>query len=609
MPSRHSVKHSAINSSFHYGNAGESRYSKRDLERAGADIQRLLERASMEIDQILHRIAEAKARPEFAPEHLDNAPNEIVEHMMAPVVPFQPSLSEKISLTHASRDAWVEKDTCQTCEIVSEPSEHDELEVSSVTIRKSMNAVCKEVTESLARAETGELAVRRQSTQSRRSSSSSVSFFPPDVQSIKEQIRDAIAKPEYNVENFYHETGFFQAIARNPWFENITLLVIVINAVWTAIDLDFNSAIVIGDAHPVFQVAENTFCFFFIIESSIRFGAFKNKRDCFRDFWFVFDAALAFIFMLDTWVVTLIAMFLQSFSREVFGNAPVLRLIKLVKLNRIGRLVRVLKAMPEIMFVVKGIGVATRSVFFIMTLMTIIVYVFAISFRTLASTTVLEDTLFSSVPTSMFSLFMGGIFPEYEDTVRKICDASIIMGICFAVFMFLTTVTLMNFLIGVLVEAVCSVALTEKETMQVRLVKAYVQDILTNSGVDANGDKHLNKEEFEALLLEPRNTLTMQRLGVDVVGLVEFGEVLFAGGVELSFADFVRLVLQMRGSNATTVKDIVDLRKFVYVEIENLSEHLSNLITESNGRFEKELKAANTSRLQDNRTSKRLLVG
>mmetsp|Transcript_99284 Transcript_99284/g.171030 ORF Transcript_99284/g.171030 Transcript_99284/m.171030 type:complete len:138 (+) Transcript_99284:49-462(+) len=56
-------------------------------------------------------------------------------------------------------------------------------------------------------------------------------------------------------------------------------------------------------------------------------------------------------------------------------------------------------------------------------------------------------------------------------------------------------------------------------------------------------------------------------MGVDVVGLVDFADIIFENDIELSFADFMELVLQLRGSNNCTVKDMVDLRKFVVTEL------------------------------------------
>merc|ERR1712176_431852 len=81
------------------------------------------------------------------------------------------------------------------------------------------------------------------------------------------------------------------------------------------------------------------------------------------------------------------------------------------------------------------------------------------------------------------------------------------------------------------------------------------------------------------MLLNPQTAKAMQAMGVDVVGLVDFGEVLFQDDDELDFPDFIRLVLQLRGTNPTTVKDIVDLRKFFLQELHETEEHISTMIT------------------------------
>merc|ERR1740129_2637354 len=119
-------------------------------------------------------------------------------------------------------------------------------------------------------------------------------------------------KPTYNVADYYHETGCHQRIARNPWFETVTLSVIFANAVWIAIDMDHNTSETFLDAHPVFVVADNLFCLFFVSEWCIRFLAFRRKRDGLRDAWFVFDTVMAFMMFFETWVMTVCIMLLSS---------------------------------------------------------------------------------------------------------------------------------------------------------------------------------------------------------------------------------------------------------------------------------------------------------
>ena len=55
---------------------------------------------------------------------------------------------------------------------------------------------------------------------------------------------------------------------------------------------DSNDAATLVDAQPVFIVVENLFCVYFSVELAIRFAAFRYKRNCMKDSWFVFDSVL-----------------------------------------------------------------------------------------------------------------------------------------------------------------------------------------------------------------------------------------------------------------------------------------------------------------------------
>mmetsp|Transcript_1006 Transcript_1006/g.3600 ORF Transcript_1006/g.3600 Transcript_1006/m.3600 type:complete len:90 (-) Transcript_1006:153-422(-) len=46
---------------------------------------------------------------------------------------------------------------------------------------------------------------------------------------------------------------------------------------------------------------------------------------------------------------------------------------------------------------------------------------------------------------------------------------------------------------------------------------------------------------------------------------------IFKGVEELTFPDFMEVVLQLRGSNGATVRDVVDLRKWVAEEFRHLA--------------------------------------
>jgi hypothetical protein len=210
-----------------------------------------------------------------------------------------------------------------------------------------------------------------------------------DANAMKEKVRMAVMVQEYNVCDFYWETGICQVIARSHVFEYFTLAVIAFNALWISIDTDNNEALTLADASPVFQIAENAFCVYFSFEWFVRFCSFREKRNCLKDAWFVFDSALVTLMVGETWVMNLILLFAAGggASGGAMGNTSVLKLFRLVLLTRMARMAKLLRAIPELIILIKGIAVASRSVVFTLMLLGVILYFFAIVFRQLTDDT------------------------------------------------------------------------------------------------------------------------------------------------------------------------------------------------------------------------------
>jgi len=227
------------------------------------------------------------------------------------------------------------------------------------------------------------------------------------------------------------------------------------------------------------------------------------------------------------------------------------------------RMVRLLRAMPELMILMKGIFVAARSVFFTLCLLLIVIYIFAITFRMLCADTALEDQYFQSVPAAMNTLLLKATFPDHFEIVDVVGSESPIYAVIILIFILISGLTVLNMLVGVLCEVVSVVSSVEKEQMTVMFVKTKLLSLLEDSGVDDDGNKLLSKQEFGDLLMMPEGARIIQEVGVDVVGLVDFADHIFKDGKELTFPDFMELVLQLRGSNNATVRDIVDLRKAI----------------------------------------------
>eukprot|EP00928_Gymnodinium_smaydae_P011739 TRINITY_DN14301_c0_g1_i1.p1 TRINITY_DN14301_c0_g1~~TRINITY_DN14301_c0_g1_i1.p1 ORF type:complete len:772 (-),score=205.30 TRINITY_DN14301_c0_g1_i1:80-2395(-) len=389
----------------------------------------------------------------------------------------------------------------------------------------------------------------------------------PDRQQRKQRMRETLSMPaQEGPQDGYYDTGLFQAVARHRWFEYCTLFVIGLNAIWQSIDSDLNQEEVLLNAHPVFIIAENVFCTLFFIEISVRFFALKVKSSCCRDLWFLFDAALVSMTVVETWVLPLVIPLFAGNNQGGGGGSSTLRILRLLRLSRMARMVRLVRAMPELLVMIKAIGAAIRSVAITLFLLAIIVYVYAIALSQLLVGSELGDSKFRTVPESMNTLFVDGVLPDHGSIVEEALGVHWFFWIAIVSYLLLTFITLMNMLVGILCEVVSVVSGEEKEERLLQFVHHEISAMLP----DRNGDGVISKDEFEELLDNPRAIKVLKIVGVDVDGLESFKDFIFYENSHLSFADFMDVVLQLRSSNLATVKDIVDLRKCMHQEFKVL---------------------------------------
>merc|ERR1712232_60782 len=106
-------------------------------------------------------------------------------------------------------------------------------------------------------------------------------------------------------------------------------------------------------------------------------GALQDKSTALSDLWFLFDAALVFLMIIETWVMMVVTAIAAGGS-GVGINVSILRLLRLIRLSRLSRVIR---AVPEVSFMVKGVLQASRSVACTMGLLLGILYVFGIALK------------------------------------------------------------------------------------------------------------------------------------------------------------------------------------------------------------------------------------
>jgi len=393
-----------------------------------------------------------------------------------------------------------------------------------------------------------------------------------DADTMKAQLREAITDEVYDVTNFYHDKGFFQYVARSFVFEHLTLLVISVNAIWIAVDVDLNKAATITEADLVFVVADNFFCFYFCAELFIRFMAFKVKSKCMTDSWFVFDSGMCALMFGETWILPLVLVLVLGGGGggSALGDASILKGFRMLRLMRMARVIRLLNALPELMVLVKGMRVACRAVSCTVLLLLLVVYIFAVALRQLTDGTEIGDESFPTVPISMRMLLVQGTMPDLYDAIMPIWENNHLYAMVFLMFVLVVTLTIMNMLVGVLVGVVNTVTAVEKEQLMVHFVKSNLLELLKE-----DEDGMITRQEFEKLIQVPLAVRSFDQMGVDVMGLVDLTDFIFTSEDHtLTFGDFFELIMQFRGDNQATVKDIVDLRKCVALGLAQLKADL-----------------------------------
>jgi len=403
----------------------------------------------------------------------------------------------------------------------------------------------------------------------------------PSASQMKETIKNDLVRQPYDVSKYYHNTGFTRWVATHPKFDQLTLVVIALNALWIFIDTDYNPGAMLATSPPFFQIVENLFCMYFSFEWTMRFCAFKRKRDGIKDYWFVFDSMLVGTMFFETWIMTAILLFGNGPSGGN-GNVSILRIARLLRLSRMARMARLLRAMPELLILCKGMLAAMRSVGFTLSLLFVILYVFGIAFVQLCDATPCQE-IFPDVPNSMHTLLLqAALMDNLGDLVEPLQNQNLVLLLVLYLFVLLASLTVMNMLIGVICELVSIVAQTEKESIALNFVWEKVTELMNEANCDTDNDGSISKQEFIALLGNPKAIKILHDTGVDVLGLVDLAEEIFEGDEDdpfeieksLTFEELMENILEQRGGNTATVKDIQRMRRHFNGRLNTLEKKL-----------------------------------
>eukprot|EP00930_Biecheleria_cincta_P012694 TRINITY_DN11691_c0_g2_i1.p1 TRINITY_DN11691_c0_g2~~TRINITY_DN11691_c0_g2_i1.p1 ORF type:complete len:551 (-),score=89.86 TRINITY_DN11691_c0_g2_i1:51-1703(-) len=364
----------------------------------------------------------------------------------------------------------------------------------------------------------------------------------------------------------------WQRIARSAGFQNLTLVVIFLNTLWIAVDTDLNKATVLCNAPMIFQIVDNIFCTYFTFEITVRFMACADKLDAFNDFSFMFDAFLVSLMIWETWIQ--VAIFLMSSGNAHFysgmRSASVFRLFRIFRLLRVSRLTRLLRAVPELLILVKSLGSGLRCMMVALSMLMILIYMFAIVFAESLAGTDEGGGLFESVPQGMNLMLVQVLCGFDADVFATMLNAGPVYYMLWLSYVFMASLSLMNILIGILCEVVSETAECEKED-ELKREMAHEIGLLGTYDLD---EFTISQPQMVETIDSPRVTSKLRELHIDVGALLDIVHLMDSFEV-MDIAEFVDMLTQFRGTRTATVKDVVELRKYLSTELMIIETRLS----------------------------------
>ena len=205
---------------------------------------------------------------------------------------------------------------------------------------------------------------------------------------------------------------------------------------WSIIAVIIISALLIGakthDLPPqairILAFLDNAITVFFVIELTIRFMAFPNKKQFFKSGWNIFDTLIVIGSLIPT------------------GGSGVL----LARLLRVFRVLRLVSMVPELRLLINALIKAIPRMGYIALLMFVIFYIYAAVGSMVFHH--INEELWGDVSISMLTLFRVATFEDWTDVMYETMAVHPLSWIYYLTFIFLTAFIFLNMMVGTILE-------------------------------------------------------------------------------------------------------------------------------------------------------------
>lgn len=367
-----------------------------------------------------------------------------------------------------------------------------------------------------------------------------------------------------------------EPLCERPEFELFIGIMVMLNAIVMALELDYSSKHAVLEDKIGWTVADLMFCTFFAAEILVRVWCL-GMYDFFKQPRYLADVILVAFNIADSTVQLSGA---ESTGLQSFSALRILRLFKIMKL------LRLVSHVKELSLIATGLVSALKSLQWVSLLLGVVIFVMAVMFKILMGRECDADDIqvafayrfpdvdpivkceefWGSVPRSMYTLYQITTLESWSEVlVRPIFDARPVYIVVILAFQLVTTFGLLNIVVAAIVDGTMNSideAVVENQNRKHTAAHLKVlRDIFLSA---TKGDeREVTKDSMEVVLLknETRRKLLLLNIEYDDPSQIwRIVDVDNNGSVGIK--DFTINLMRMRG--AAKAKDLLAIRSQIY---------------------------------------------
>jgi len=275
----------------------------------------------------------------------------------------------------------------------------------------------------------------------------------------------------------------------------------------------------------------------------------------------------------------------------------------MLRLFKLTRMARLMKALPELVTQIKGLMRSLRAIASSMTLVGLMVYVWAIMMHMLMKEEVeYNEALwensslsFSTMTSCIWTLLMAGtmMLDDSSPLMSSLLFSKkfnyILSGFLFVLYTMMSAMCILQMLIGVLCDVVSTVKAEEQSATAIGLLK---QELLASLTACDDGDGKISEDELLGLIHSPKSKALFRRLKINHAFLVQLLSGLYRRpGISVPIQEILELMVQCRGENVSTVetmsgalvriiRELGSVKTIIETDISKMENRLSQNIKE-----------------------------